>query len=431
MAYARDTTILEEKRQTSPGVSDLVRYRHFVELGDTSQGVCLSLQAGPPPAATGGVQGPIAPWFDPYLGSNLLMHLRQGFPDIQWPRDWAELEGKAPSPEILEILRLVSKQRAFAGWCWICKEWQSEADESVEFQQLPPVNTAAMVAEFLKSRQGAPTGTLTSYRYTLGVFARYCPTLPREPEELEAYFARFKERQSAASAYAVIKLLYDFAEKRYHVANPMKLTQRPSPKEKEPYSFTLSEAKAVLEACQDDRDLGLIHLYLGHGWRLDEACRLKIGDFQDGQIMVRGKKRTEFMPLLPETREILLRLANSRNGGEPVFLSKRGKQLSHKQTYNVVKVLLKRAGVLEGKASDLRIATHSLRKTFATQIYHAGCDGRVVERLLSHKKRDVTALYIAMPMDSLQQYLERYSPIRLVNNGHSEGELHKIFSCSI
>ena len=287
------------------------------------------------------------------------------------------------------------------------------------------IATAEMVQKFLLSRRGTIADeSLTSYRHTLSIFAKYCPTLPLTPEELENYFARFKERRSAASAYSPIKQLYEFCNARDDVPNAMRSVKRARFKEKEPYSFTLHEARAVLNAGHNDREFGLIHLYLGHGFRLEEACRVNVGDILDSQINVRGKERYEYLPLLPETKDILLRLANGRSSKEPVFTSFKGRRLCHKETYNIVKAILKRAGVTEGKDGQ-RIATHTLRKTFATLATHAGCNDRIVKRLLRHKTADITSLYVSMPMDDLRRNLERYSPIRLLN-GQSQTELHKI-----
>ncbi len=297
-------------------------------------------------------------------------------------------------------------------------------------QRISSVPTQELIQKFLTSRRGTiAEESLTSYRHTLSIFAKHCPTLLLTPEELESYFARFTERRSAASAYSPIKQLYEFANARYGVPNAMKSVKRARFKSKEPYSFTLDEARAVLNASRNDRELGLIHLYLGHALRLEEACRVNVGDIFDGQINVRGKERYEYLPLLPETREILLRLANGRKPLEPLFSSYKGRRLCHKETYNIVKAILRRAGVTEGKDGQ-RIATHTLRKTFATLVTHAGCNDRIVKRLLRHKTADITSLYVSMPMESLRANLERYSPIRLLN-GQPKEELHKIFSCSI
>jgi len=322
-------------------------------------------------------------------------------------------------PEVRQALRELADQY---------DEEMADGQHGQVRTEQPAIPTVEIVNAFLVSKQGkVAEGSLTSYRHTLNAFASHCPVLPTQPEQLDRYFARFKERRSAASAYAPIKLLYRFAHERYGLPNTIAAVERPTFKDKEPYALTLEESRAVLSACRNNRELGLVHLYLGHALRLDEACRINIGDILDTQLMVRGKERNEYMPLLPETKEILLRLANGRGPQEPLFTSYKGRRLSHKETYNVVKAILSRAGVTK---DGYRIATHTLRKTFASLATQAGCNDRIVKRLLRHKTKDITALYVSMPMDTLRANLERYSPIRLLNgrNSQSEAELHKIFS---
>lgn len=413
----------------------LAHWQHWVDESRTAEQIHHLLRHYGPLQTTvpqhpdpGGVTGPTPAFpyaYDPYLARCLLSHLRFEFPDIPWPEDWPQLRQEDITDQLLDKLEVAAWRRTFVGVCDICRQWQ-------ETPAGPPaaLETSDVVEHFLDSRRGSiDEKSLTSYRHTLGAFAKHCPQLPSRPEELEAYFGRFRERRSAASAYSPIKQLYEFASERLGFPNPMKQVKRPRYKEKEPYSLTLDEARAVVDACHNERELGLIHLYLGHGFRLDEACRVNVGDVLDGQIMVRGKERTEYLPLLPETRDILLRLANGSSPQEAIFTSWRGRRLCHKETYNVVKAILKRAGVTEGKDGQ-RIATHTLRKTFATLATHAGCNDRIVKRLLRHKTADITSLYVSMPMETLRANLEHYSPIRLLN-GQSKDELHKIFNCSI
>jgi len=409
----------------------LARYHHFTDLATTAANLHIHLTSAPPleyrpslPCVTGPQTIVLVDHYpvDPYLTKCLSAHLEAEFRDVSWPHDW-EAWTRA-DVELLDILLLVGRRRTFIGTCGVCASWSGESD-------VPPaaLQTQEAAEHFLQSRAGTiAEESLVSYRHTLMIFAKHCPQLPTKPEELESYFARFLERRSAASAYSPIKQLYEFASQRYGLPNAMKSVKRARFKEKEPYSFTLDEAKTVLNTCRNDRELGLIHLYLGHGLRLEEGCRTNIGDILDGQMVVRGKERQEFIPLLPETNEILLRLASGRSSKQPIFTSHQGRRLCHKETYNVVKAILRRAGVTEGKDGQ-RIATHTLRKTFATLATHAGCNDRVVKRLLRHKTADVTSLYISMPMDVLRNYLERYSPIRLLN-GQPKDELHKILSCS-
>jgi integrase len=321
---------------------------------------------------------------------------------------YAELFGSNEFPQYFDSLPQIEQYLRDAGRF----EGIKEALEQVI--QPSAIATSKLVDAFLESKRSAVADTsLVSYRGTLNPFVKCYPVLPVTPQEIESYLARFKEKRSASGAYIVLKMLYKFASSRYGVPNIIESIQRPRFREKEAYALNADEARAVLAACRDERESGLVHLYLGHGWRLDEACRGNVGDVGDGQIQVRGKVRTEYMPLLPETRAILLDLAGNRGAAESIFTSQHGKRLSHKMTYNVVKAILNRASVVEGKAE--RVATHTLRKTFATMALASGCDGRIVSRLLRHRRRDTTDLYLMIPMEMLRQYLERFSPIRLLN----------------
>jgi integrase len=340
---------------------------------------------------------------------------------------------RASRPELAEALR-VAEAKCDALERELFPELFS-GEQIAASQSSKALSTGEVVIDFLKSITVAETSK-ESYRSRCNVFAKHYPIFPSTPEEIEQYFHRTDKRtgkeiseRTAAGDYAILKMVYEFANQRRGFPNVMEKVRRPSFKEKEPYSLTLDEARAVVNACRDDRELGLIHLYLGHGWRLEEACRANVGHIGDGQILVKGKKRQEYMPLLTETREILLRLYHERNPGEPLFVSQHHKRLSHKQTYNVVKDVMTRAGVIQGKDPSERIATHTLRKTFATLALEADCDSRMIDRLLRHRKRNVGDLYMRITMDMLRQTLERYSPIRLLN-GQPKEELHKIFSCS-
>lgn len=298
------------------------------------------------------------------------------------------------------------------------------------------VSTREVVDGFLKSKASAVSKkSLESYRLTLNSLVAHYPVLPSTPEEIEQYFVRTSKRtgrevskRTAHGEHIVLGMLYKFANERHGFPNVMEKVQRPVFREKEVYAFTREEAKAVLdEAAKKEMHLALFHLYLGHGWRLSEAVRANVGDISNGDILVRGKKREEYMPLLPETKELLVKLANKRKPDQPVFLSQWRRRLSHKQAYNIVKGIEARAGVMEGKPADQGIATHTLRKTFATLMMDAGCEERIYQRLLRHEKRDSTSRYLDMSNDRLRQALERYSPLRLLNGNQPQttAKLHE------
>ena len=204
--------------------------------------------------------------------------------------------------------------------------------------------------------------------------------------------------------------------KNYSLPNPIVNVRKPIVPQKEPIHFTLEQAKAIIENCRTTRQKALIHLQLGHGLRKTETCKIDVCDIGEDYISINGKKREEGFPILPETRELLLELAGRRKGNEPVFQSRTGVRLSTRRAYQIVKDVLKRAGVLENRADDERIGCHALRKTFSTLANRYGCDGRKVQKLLRHGVNDNTGKYLGSVFDDLKTNLDLYSPIRLVQN---------------
>ena len=93
-----------------------------------------------------------------------------------------------------------------------------------------------------------------------------------------------------------------------------------APSEKE--SLNLEQVRTVIQRQKDDRGLALLQLYVGHGLRREEACRLNCGDIEDGRMYVTGKVRDEYMPLLPETKKLLDKFMAGKGPEEAVFTSR-------------------------------------------------------------------------------------------------------------
>lgn len=303
------------------------------------------------------------------------------------------------------------------------RELADQYDGEVPLEQLTgqakTVNTTEVIEACLQAFSLSP-GTMRSYRGTWATFAKYHPILPTEPQPIEAYLKRYSNRRTAADVYTKLCILYKFATERYGVANVMERIRRPRFKQIERRSLKLQEVKVVVDACDNDFVLALIHLWLGHGLRREEALRLNIGDIGEDEMFVSGKTKDEPMPILPETRELLLRLANGRSGNQPVFMSQFKQRLSVRMAHIIAKKTLERAGIT-GKG----IAAHILRHTFSTLAQEAGMDFPVCQRLMRHSKRTMTEHYTHFSPSYLKQQLEKYSPIRLIDE-NNEAKLHNI-----
>ncbi len=275
------------------------------------------------------------------------------------------------------------------------------------------VSTIEVLSACLESmRSLVSQGSLTSYGDAWRAFAKRCPVLPTLPEQIEAYLNRYENHRTARDIHTKLAVLYKFANMRMSIPNVIQKVKKPRAKSVEKPSITLDQLRAVLDACQDDTELVLIHLYAGHGLRLSEALRITVADISNGLLFIRGKEREEFLPLLPETGELLLKLAQNKRPDQPLFNMPR-RTAGHRITD-----ILHRVGLGKGYSA------HTLRHSFSTISQENGMAFTACRRIMRHSKSTETERYTHLSMDHLKGQLEQYSPLRLLN---PEVEaLHKI-----
>jgi len=284
---------------------------------------------------------------------------------------------------------------------------QISEDSSTKLEQ---VAIREIADRFLDSKraEGLRPDSRHSYGQVLNQFAREYPFLPDRPEVIEGFLTGKKAAITRRWIYNILSGLYKFAYSRFSVPNVMEGIPKPIVRSKEPDSLTINQARDFLEAIKNEREMGLVCLYLGQGLRLSESVRLDIGE---DRIRINGKEREEFMPPLPEVRKALLQLAGNRPVTDPVFTSYRGRRLGRDMAGIVIKEIFKRAGI-----TGIKQSPHTLRHTFATLATAAGCDTYSVECLLRHRSSgwNVTYHYIHLTIEDLKEKLEKYSPLRTV-----------------
>jgi integrase len=164
------------------------------------------------------------------------------------------------------------------------------------------------------------------------------------------------------------------------------------------------------------RDEALFMLGVKAGFRISELIAIRVKDVrQYGQMAdrvevsrrhMKGKRHSRSVPLHPEAREALAqwlpilhaRLGGGLPGDTPVFCSRVKdprtgvlRAISRGQAWRILKEAFA-ANELGGK-----LATHSLRKTFATRVHtaYAG-DLRKTQRALGHQNINSTLHYLAL-----------------------------------
>ncbi len=297
------------------------------------------------------------------------------------------------------------------------KELIGDLDSPSTDHQLSSTSTLEITDKFLTSKRSASLQprSIGNYRQVLHSFALQYPTLPSEPEEIEAFLTSKPCDITRLWIYKILSVLYKFVNQRFGIPNIMVNVQKPRVKPKEPACLTRNQVEMLLYAIKTDRERALVYLYLGQGLRLSEALRLDIQDVGEDLLKIKGKERDESMSLLPEVRDALLKLAGNRSINEPVFVGQQGR-LGRDMAEENIKTLFKRAGV-----NGVQQSPKIFRSTFASMALDAGCDFYWVKRLLRHSGGwDVTHRhYIHLSNDKLRDTLERYSPLRLLNQ-HSD-----------
>jgi integrase/recombinase XerD len=195
-----------------------------------------------------------------------------------------------------------------------------------------------------------------------------------------------------------------------------------SPKEpvKVPLVLSEKEIKRILAMAPSTKAHVMLSLAYGCGMRAGEVVRLKVGDIESAQEIIRivqAKGRKDRNVMLPADILGLLRewwkerpTGQDKNVPAPervLFPGYRGRHLSARQISRLFKQTAQEAGITKP------VTLHTLRHSFATHLLERGVDIRVIQALLGHTKLTTTARYASVatgmiaavdsPLDDLNQ----------------------------
>jgi integrase/recombinase XerD len=209
---------------------------------------------------------------------------------------------------------------------------------------------------------------------------------------------------------------HDLAAEVWHIKEPQKLPPVLSPE----------EVKRVLTLATSLKARAMLTLAYGCGLRAGEVVRLRSGDIDSEQMIIRivqSKGRKDRHVMLPAEVLDLLRqwwkVRPSRTDagipGEQRWLFP-GRSAHLPLTTRQFARLFKEAA----KAAGLRktLSLHTLRHSFATHLLERGTDIRLIQALLGHDKLETTARYtrvatgmiakIESPLDDLKAPRRRH-----------------------
>jgi len=185
-----------------------------------------------------------------------------------------------------------------------------------------------------------------------------------------------------------------------------------------PEVLTGEEQKALLSQPNPryptgERNRLLMRLMLDAGLRVAEALALRWEhiDLMSGKLMVRegkgAKDRTlwlgkEDLKLMRHWRE---RQAKDVEGHpERVFTTLKGKPVQSSYVRRMVKRYAKKAGIPEAE----KVSPHTLRHTFATDLYRETKNIRLVQKALGHSSLSTTMIYTHIVDEELEGAMKNF-----------------------
>jgi integrase/recombinase XerD len=198
----------------------------------------------------------------------------------------------------------------------------------------------------------------------------------------------------------------------YLETNPARLIKNSRCEQKTPEHLTRSEAKSLLSAIPlndgpvTKRDRVMFTLLLQTGIRLGSLVQLKVRQVRLGEctLKINGKGGAEQSVYLKSTLRRLLRsyIRSARlNSESPLFPSRNGVHLGRRQVQLHFHHWLQKADIKRN------LTVHSLRHTFAMNLYRKTGDLRLVQTALEHKRITTTEIYARVDDRRLKRALEK------------------------
>ncbi|MEM7232840.1 MAG: tyrosine-type recombinase/integrase [Planctomycetota bacterium] len=194
----------------------------------------------------------------------------------------------------------------------------------------------------------------------------------------------------------------------YIEADPSRLVRRAQCGTPPPSTLSAEEQAKLLEALsqsndvRDRRDSALIQLLLGTGLRLGSVVALNVEDIdlERAEIRVRKTKgdQPERVITGQRTTDVLRDFVGDRKSGS-LFRSRGEDRISTRQVQRRLNHWLREAGI------DRPVSAHSLRHSFATDLYRKTGDVLLVKEALRHRSITSTLVYVRFDENRLRRAL--------------------------
>ena len=178
----------------------------------------------------------------------------------------------------------------------------------------------------------------------------------------------------------------------------------------------IRQVSGIFDSTFEIRNRALFMLGVSTGGRISELLGLQIGDVYQNRApvtdllfdksIVKGKEHSRAVPVNSDGRQAiddLIKWHRSIAKARPLFPSRNGQgnsRMSRRAAHDVLKTAFESAG-LNGK-----LASHSLRKSFAQRLYDRTSDIYAVQEMLGHKNIATTQKYLGVNYQNVRDAVE-------------------------
>lgn len=181
---------------------------------------------------------------------------------------------------------------------------------------------------------------------------------------------------------------------------------------KMPEILTEEEQRALLSQPNQKtrtglRNLCILRLMLDTGLRLSEVTGLKPEDvdLSEGKLIISQDKpeRNRVLFIGEENCKLLLKWNEIRPPSQYFFSTLQGSKIDDRYVREMVKRIARKAGIKKN------IYPHTLRHTFAADLYRKTKDIRIVQKALGHKNPSSTVVYTYLINEEIDEALRSFA----------------------
>jgi site-specific recombinase XerD len=280
-------------------------------------------------------------------------------------------------------------------------------------------------------RRNYTQATTRHYLSFVERFARHFGKSPDKlgPEHLRSYQAYLlKERKlSPGSVENHVSALRFFFVRTLGRHQFRQFLPFPRVRKQLPKILSREEVAQLIDASSSLFERTLLMVLYATGMRRAEIARLKIADIDSQRMIIHvvngkgGKDRDlPLSPALLETLRAYWRWLKPRTYLFPSRLHRDSEQpITDKMVWRACTQAAKRAGLRK------RVTPHLVRHSWATHLLEAGTNLRTIQLLLGHEDLEVTARYLHLSAQHLQQVVNPIEELKLSSVDQSRRFYHR------